>query len=142
MDMRVAAYGVIVDEDDHVLLAHWNEGGRSGWTMPGGGLEAGEDPEDAVRREVREETGFRVRVEGLLGIHSQVIPEAHRLSSDANGPLHTLRIIYRATITGGRLRHEVDGSTDRAAWFAATEVRGLHRVKLVDVALGMAGVDY
>jgi ADP-ribose pyrophosphatase YjhB (NUDIX family) len=142
MDMRVAAYAVIRGEDGRILLAHWNEAGRSGWTMPGGGLEAGEDPEDAVRREVREETGYRVRVEELLGIHSQVIPEAHRVSRDADGPLHTLRILYRATITGGRLRHEVSGSTDRAAWFPASDVRALHRVRLVDIALGMADVDY
>lgn len=142
MDMRVAAYAVIRGDDGRVLLAHWNEGGRSGWTMPGGGLEAGEDPEDAARREVREETGYRVRVDGLLGIHSQVIPEAHRISREADGPLHTLRILYRATITGGRLRHEVDGSTDRAGWFAVDDIRALHRVKLVDIALGMAGVDY
>jgi 8-oxo-dGTP diphosphatase len=142
MDMRVAAYGVVRHQDGRILLAHWNESGRSGWTMPGGGLEDGEDPEDAVRREVREETGYRVRVDELLGIHSQVIPEAHRIARDANGPLHTLRIVYRATVRGGRLRNEVGGSTDRAAWFALDEVRPLHRVRLVEIALGMAGIDY
>ena len=54
MDLRVAAYAVVVDGDDRILLAHWNEGRRAAWTMPGGGLEDGEDPERAVRREVRE----------------------------------------------------------------------------------------
>lgn len=140
MDMRVAAYAVIRDQDGRILLAHWNESGRSGWTMPGGGLEAGEDPEDAVRREVREETGYRSRVDGLLGIHSQVIPAAHRLAPDADGPLQTLRIVYRATIVGGALRNEVSGSTDRASWFTLDDVSSLHRVKLVDIALRMAGV--
>jgi 8-oxo-dGTP diphosphatase len=142
MDMRVAAYAVVRHDDGRILLAHWNEHGRSGWTMPGGGLEDGEDPEDAVRREVREETGYRVRVEELLGIHSQVIAESHRISPAADGPLHTLRIVYRATITGGRLRNEVGGSTDRAAWFGLEDVGALHRVRLVDIALGMAGIDY
>lgn len=140
MDMRVAAYAVIRDDAGRVLLAHWNESGRSGWTMPGGGLEAGEDPEDAVRREVREETGYRTRVDGLLGIHSQVIPEAHRIAPDADGPMHTLRILYRATITGGALRNEIGGSTDRAAWFVREDVAALRRVKLVDIALRMAGM--
>ncbi len=141
MDVRVAAYAVITDDEGRLLLAHWNEGRRAAWTMPGGGLEPGEDPEGAARREVREETGYRVAIDGLLGIHSRVIPQQHRLSEHATGPLHALRIVYRARITGGRLRHERGGSTDRAEWFPLASVRSLQRVKLVDIALGMAGLD-
>lgn len=140
MDMRVAAYAVIVGDDDRVLLAHWNEGRKAAWTMPGGGLEAGEDPEHAVRREVHEETGYRARVEKLLGIHSRVIPARHRLATGSVESLHTLRIVYRASILGGHLRHEVDGSTDRAQWFTLAQIGALRRVSLVDIALRMAGL--
>ena len=139
MDVRVAAYAIVVDPDDRILLAHWNEGRRAAWTLPGGGLEDGEEPERAVRREVREETGYRVVVEDLLGIHSRVIPASRRLS-ESDQALHTLRIVYRARVAGGRLRNEVSGSTDRAEWFALPRVRGLQRVNLVDIGLGMAGL--
>src|SRR6478735_6178596 len=105
MDIRVAAYAVITDDDGRILLAHWNEGGRSGWTLPGGGLDPGEDPEGAARREVHEETGYEVVLDGLIGVDSRVIPLTQRLTPDASGPLHALRIVYRATVTGGDARY-------------------------------------
>src|SRR6188474_3570372 len=142
MDIRVAAYAVITDDAGRILLAHWNEGGRSGWTLPGGGLDPGEDPERAAHREVREETGYEVVLDGLIGVDSRVIPLTQRLTPGASGPLHALRIVYRATVTGGHLRNETDGSTDRAEWFPLESVRALHRVKLVDVGLRFAGIAH
>lgn len=139
MDLRVAAYGVVTDEGGRLLLARWTEGRRVAWTMPGGGLEPGEAPEDAVRREIREETGYSVKVGDLLGIHSRVIPAGRRVQKAAE-PLHTLRIVYRAEVTGGRLRFEKGGSTDRAEWFSLPAVAELQRVKLVDIAIRMAGL--
>lgn len=139
MDLRVAAYAVVTDDAERVLLARWTEGRRTAWTMPGGGLEDGEDPEQAVRRELREETGFRIETTELLGIHSRVIPASQRVHA-APWPLHTLRIVYRAQVTGGSLRFERNGSTDMAAWFTLGEVAELQRVKLVDIALRMAGI--
>ncbi len=137
MDIRVAAYAVI-DDGRRVLLAHWNERGRSGWTLPGGGIEPGEDPADAAVREVREETGFDAELDALIGVHSHVIPEDQRDSG--SGPLQALRILYRAHITGGTLTMEQDGSTDEARWFDLDEITALRRVSLVDIGLRFAGL--
>lgn len=136
MDIRVAAYGVIIQDGD-ILLAHWNDSGRSGWTLPGGGINPGEDPADAAVREICEETGYTAELDELLGVHSYVVPAEQRLNPDAVVPLHALRIIYTAHVTGGVLTNERDGSTDRAAWHPLDSLEHLDTVGLVDVALGM-----
>jgi 8-oxo-dGTP diphosphatase len=138
MDMRVAAYAVIV-EGDQILLAHWNEHGHSGWTLPGGGIDPGEDPADAARREVLEETGHTAELDSLIGIDSLVVPKERRFA-DAPAPLHALRIIYTAHVTGGTLADEVGGSTDTAAWHSLDAVPTLQRVSLVDAGLRFAGL--
>lgn len=135
MDIRVAAYAVIA-EGGRVLLAHWNEHGRSGWTLPGGGLEPGEDPADAAVREVLEETGYHAELEGLVGVHSHVIPVEQR--SSGLGPLQALRIVYRAHTVGGSLVNEANGSTDEARWFDLSEIPLLRKVSLVEVGLRFA----
>jgi 8-oxo-dGTP diphosphatase len=130
MDIRVAAYAVIIDEG-RILLAHWSQGGYSG-----GGIDPGEDPADAAVREIAEETGYRAELGALIGVDSKVIPAQQRLSG-SGVPLHALRIVYTATVVGGELTNELDGSTDEAAWFALDDVPTLDRVDLVDVALRM-----
>jgi 8-oxo-dGTP diphosphatase len=135
MDIRVAAYAVIV-QDDRILLAHWSQGGYSGWTLPGGGIDPGEDPADAAVREIAEETGYRAELGELIGVDSKVIPAENRLSG-SGVPLHALRIVYTARVVGGELTNELDGSTDEAAWFALDDVASIDRVDLVDAGLRM-----
>lgn len=135
-DTRVGAYGLIIREN-RVLLAHWNDAKNSpSWTLPGGGLEVGEDPAAAAVREVLEETGYRVRLDALLGLDSLHFGPGEGIDVSPR-PRHSLRVIYLASILGGDLRVEVGGSTDDTRWFDLDEVASLTRVSLVDAALGL-----
>jgi len=138
-DTRLAAYAVIVDDRDRVLLALWNESAEPQWTMPGGGVDLDETLEEGCVREVREETGYDVALGALLGIDTRVVPAALRLSAgerESGRSLKNVRVIFAARVTGGELAREVDGTTDEARWIPLADVPGLKRVSLVDVALG------
>jgi 8-oxo-dGTP diphosphatase len=65
---RIGVFAVIF-ERGRVLLALRRDIGW--WNLPGGGLEIGETVEEAVVREVREETGLEVAVDRLIGVYSK-----------------------------------------------------------------------
>jgi len=135
-DTRLAAYAVIVDDRQRMLLALWNEGPELQWTLPGGGVELHESAEGGAVREVREESGYDVALARLLGVHSYVIPPARRIRSGSR-PMKAVRVVFSASIVGGELAQEVDGTTDEARWWPIDEVADLPRVGLVDISLGM-----
>jgi 8-oxo-dGTP diphosphatase len=139
-DTRLAAYVVVVEEG-RVLLALWNEPERKRWTLPGGGVELHETPEEGAVREAREESGYDVELTGLLGIETDVFGPDQRTTEaarDSGRPLKAVRVFYSARIVGGELaREEPGGTTDEARWFPLTDVAELQRVSMVDTGLAL-----
>jgi ADP-ribose pyrophosphatase YjhB (NUDIX family) len=139
--LRVSAYAVCVHGDAMLLtrIAPGYTAESDGkWTLPGGGLEHGEDPRDCVLRELDEETGLGGEVAELLGVDSL----SARFASAQDGQptdFHGIRILYRVRITGGELRDEFGGSTDAARWVALTDLPALPHVSLVDEAVRLIG---
>lgn len=135
-NLRVAAYAVIVG-DGRLLLSRLVSRNRPMWILPGGGIDEGEDPYDAVIREVFEETGYRVEVDRLLGIQNFYGPMGH---AGVEVAYHRIRIMYEAHVVGGELTFEANGSTDRAAWIPLDEVAALDHVESVDYGLELLRV--
>jgi 8-oxo-dGTP diphosphatase len=137
VSFRLAAYAVCI-EGGRVLLARYvPPGGESSWTLPGGRVEHGEDPFDAVIREVAEETGLDAVVERLLGVDSRVIPAAERRLPGLL-PHQNVGVFYRVRVTGGQLRPEPGGEIAESVWTPVPGVARLRRSSLVDVGLALA----
>jgi len=64
MDLRDSAFAIIL-HSDQILLVKARD--KANWQLPGGRIESGESPVDAVVREVKEETGLEARVGRLTG---------------------------------------------------------------------------
>jgi 8-oxo-dGTP diphosphatase len=126
---RVAAYAVILRpagaEGREILLSRLAERITTDelWTLPGGGLDHGEDPRDAVLREVREETGLDADVGESARVYSAHLPGVWRDGRRVDA--HALRIVYDGWVSPDAPEPrvvEVDGSTSEAAWKPVDEV--------------------
>ncbi|WP_069808315.1 NUDIX hydrolase [Vulcanisaeta thermophila] len=100
----VGVGAVVVYEGNRILLIKRGSEPNAGkWSIPGGMVEAGENPEEAVLRELYEETGVRGRVTGLFGIYQYI-------ERDSNGAVkyHFLLLDYLIEPLGGEPRASSD----------------------------------
>lgn len=134
---RIAAYGVMTDVDDRVLLVRSSDLSDTPgvWYLPGGGVEQGEHPADAVVREVAEETGLVAAVSGLLDVVTDVT-ELPGLGV----ALHNDRVIYAVARRGGTVRDEVAGTTDLVRWVPRAEIASLSLMPFVARQFGLPAV--
>lgn len=114
---RVGAYAVVFSSEGLLGTVNSDRTPAPGtWALPGGGVDAGESPSEAVVREVYEESGQHIRLDRVLALESE-----HWLGRSPSGVLedfHALRIIYGATCEtpSPPVVHDHGGSTERASW--------------------------
>lgn len=141
---RVAAYG-LVQREDKVLLSRLAPKVRfSGWTLPGGGVDHGEHPREALRREIYEESGLHAEPGPILDVYS-----THFTGARPDGVVedyHGIGLIFAAALSRESYDEqprvmEVDGSTDLAAWFTPAEAAEISLTGAARHALALLGEE-
>jgi len=117
------------NDDKIVLVKRKNPPYKGWWALPGGIVEYGETVEEAVKREVKEETGLEVEIEKLVNVYSDP-------NRDPRG--HFISICFLCRRIGGTLEAVTDAA--KVSVFPLKEVRNLklafdHKKMLKDAKL-------
>jgi len=128
---RPSAYGVVIHEGKVLLSPQF---GENRFDLPGGGMDLGESPEDAVIREVKEETGLDVANPRLLEGVSRFFTFAHTKTSDH---VQSIMLYYACDVVGGELSVEGFDEYEQeyakmAVWFPVSELDSIEIASTYD----------
>ena len=112
--------GALIFDGGRILLAERGRAPLIGqWSLPGGLVETGESLENAVRREVLEETGLEVKPLGVLEIFERIMRNA-----DGAAEYHYVLLDYICRVTGGMLAAGDDAC--QVQWVERRALKDLH----------------
>ena len=130
--IKPAAAVALFDGEGRILLLRRKDNDK--WTMPGGTIDFGESLGQCAVREVREETGFDIEIEGLIGTYT----DPNVLIAYSDGEVRQeFTLVYAAKIKGGELM--IDHESKEAVWVSIVDALNLplahsQRRRIQDVA--------
>ncbi len=125
--------GGIVEKDGKILLVQ--EGKKSAyglWNVPAGKIDLPEKIIDCAIREIKEETGLDVRLDGLIGVY--------QYSAAAKNAM-TIRFQFKASIISGTLRAQ-EGEILDVKWFTPKDILAMDETKLRSPMIKASVRDY
>ena len=112
-NLHVAA--AIIVRDGAVLAVQRSHGMKDGWELPGGKLEPGETSEDACRREIREELGLELDIEGCNRVRLEVLGRSTALVPHALEVVRELKKTHRVYLITNAVESVQRGRLGRSA---------------------------
>jgi ADP-ribose pyrophosphatase YjhB (NUDIX family) len=112
------ASAIVADDQGRILLQRRSDNAR--WALPGGVMDIGESIGQAIVREVREETGFEVEPEDIVGVYSD---PGHVFAYDDGEVRQQFSICFVCRMVGGEL--QVSKESSEVAFFSPEEIEGL-----------------
>jgi 8-oxo-dGTP diphosphatase len=138
---RLAVYALVRRGDEVLLTRISPRGAHPGaWTLPGGGLDHGESPRDAVAREVREECGIACEVGDLLDVH-----DTHFQGTAPSGrfeDFHGIHLVFAGVVDPAAEPRVVEtgGTTDDVAWVPIADIDA-GSIRVLDVVTAALQAD-
>ena len=109
---RAATTAVIFDSQGRILLEQRSDNGK--WALPGGIMEVGERADETIVREVKEETGYDVKVIRLIGIYSD--PALTTITYPEGDTVAYVSLLFECTVIGGE--RAVSDESIAVEWFS------------------------
>jgi ADP-ribose pyrophosphatase YjhB (NUDIX family) len=121
---NIGVGGAVVKDGRLLLVRRASRRGRGNWQVPGGFIEPDEAIEDAVVREVQEESNVTAKVAGVLGLRNRYDP-------DAGNSMYVVMVLH--PVSG---QPKPDGKeVDRAEYFTLDEIKALDQLPAVNLEI-------
>ncbi|VVB61310.1 ADP-ribose pyrophosphatase [uncultured archaeon] len=132
MEFLVVCGGIVEKDGKILLVQEAKESARGLWNVPAGHFDPPERIIDGAFREIKEETGFDVKIDGLLGVYQYAVKNGERM---------TIRFQFKASIISGKLKIPKGEILD-AKWFAPKEILAMDDSKLRSSSVKATVRDY
>lgn len=135
--LRMRVNGILIQDEKILMIKHLMGNGRILWSVPGGGMEFGQNITSNLIREFEEETGLTVAVKDYLFVHELLNP-----------PLHALEHFFLVKWIGGDLKLGTDPELnaenqiiDEIRWMSLKDIQSLPQNSLHQIFWGIKSLE-